>query len=274
MPSENDPSARAAPSSATWDDRAETPVEIDTAPPRSRREHTSTRTWREGSRTARYWDAKLIGWAALSVGLGLVAGVLVSSFVPGITGALASVLIMWAGLAVAILIAFRRGRPRGLLGFRFVDLLYALVFGVGLRTVQGLLGIAAGDSGGFPSYPSVDGALPQFWWFIDGVAPMIIAPVLEELLFHGVLLVAVYRVARRGLEGALLALTASTAAFVAVHALTGVTARWDAPALLTIVALTCGLLVLLTGRIWGAVLVHVVFNGSWVVLTLVGTMLQ
>lgn len=240
----------------------------------SRRGRTSTRTWREGSRTARYWDAKLIGWAALSVSLGVITAALVARLVPGLAGALLSALAMWAGVAVVIVIAFRRGRPRGLLRFRSVDLLYAVVFGIALRAVQGWFGMAAGDSGAFPSYPSVDGALPRLWWFTDGVAPVVIAPVLEELLFHGVLLVAVYRIARRGLEGATLALIASTAAFVAVHAVTSGVARWDETVSLTFVGLTCGLLVLLTGRIWGAVLTHMVFNGAWVMLALVGTLLR
>ncbi|MGO3233789.1 MAG: CPBP family glutamic-type intramembrane protease, partial [Microbacterium sp.] len=59
-----------------------------------------------------------------------------------------------------------------------------------------------------------------------------------------------------------------------VHAVTSGVARWDETVSLTLVGLTCGLLVLLTGRIWGAVLTHMVFNGAWVMLALVGTLLR
>jgi len=42
---------------------------------------------------------------------------------------------------------------------------------------------------------------------------------------------------------------------------------------LSLLGLVCGLLVMLTGRIWPAILVHVVYNGTFVVLALAGTYL-
>lgn len=119
---------------------------------------------------------------------------------------------------------------------------------------------------------TVDGGLGGWWWLTALIGPVAIAPLLEELLFRGVVLVTVFRTAKRGLEGGILALIASTAMFVAIHAVVGMS-RWDEPVYLTLVGLTAGALVLLTGRIWGAVILHVVFNGSWVVLALAGTAL-
>jgi membrane protease YdiL (CAAX protease family) len=42
---------------------------------------------------------------------------------------------------------------------------------------------------------------------------------------------------------------------------------------LALLGVVGGLLVVLTGRIWPAVLVHIVYNGSYVVLALAGTFL-
>ncbi|WP_345752744.1 CPBP family intramembrane glutamic endopeptidase [Microbacterium rhizophilus] len=242
-------------------------------PPSRRSSHvSSTRTWRDGSRTARRWDTELLAWAALCVGGGAIASILLRTLIPTTAGSLMSALAMWAGMAAPVVLAFRRSRPRGLLRFRWVDVLYAIVLGGALRIIQGWFAVAAGDSGAFPTYPLVDGRLPDLWWLTSLVGPVAIAPLLEEFLFRGVVLVAVFRLARRGLDGGALALVASTAAFVALHAISGM-ASWAEPVSLTFVGLTCALLVLLTGRIWGAVLTHVVFNASAVGLALIGTML-
>ncbi|MER7796453.1 type II CAAX endopeptidase family protein [Microbacterium sp. NPDC096154] len=238
----------------------------------STRRSSSTRTWLEGSRTARKWDTELIGWAALIVGAGVITSVLLRLLIPTTTGQILAALALWASLAAPVVLAFRRGRPRGLLRFRWTDVLYGIVIGGALRVVQGWLEVAAGGSGAFPTYPLLNGQLPDLWWFTALVGPVLIAPAVEEFLFRGVVLVAVFRIARRGLDGAALAIVASTGAFVAMHAITGMSS-WEEPVTLTIVGMTCAVIVLLTGRIWGAVLVHLVFNASAVALALAGTML-
>lgn len=242
-------------------------------PPQTRSSRSSsTRTWREGSRTARKWDQQLLAWAAIGVGAGAIASVLLRTLIPGSAGSVLGAVAWWVGMAAPIVIAFRRSRPRGLLTFRPSDILYGVVFGCALRIVEGWLAVAAGGSGAFPAYPLFDGRLPDLWWLGELVGPVAIAPVLEELLFRGVIVVTVYRLARRGLDAAALAVVASTAAFVAIHAISGMPS-WAEPVSLSLLAITCTLLVMLTGRIWGAVLVHVVFNASAVALSLVGTAL-
>nr|WP_255727230.1 MULTISPECIES: CPBP family intramembrane glutamic endopeptidase [unclassified Nesterenkonia] len=177
-------------------------------------------------------------------------------------------------MAVPVVIAIARSRPRGLFRFRWTDILWGLGLGVLLRIVQGWLEVAAGSPGGLPSYPTLNGDLSinATWLLLGLFAPVLILPLVEEFLFRGVVLVSVYRMARRGVEAGLLAILASTAAFVALHAVNGMN-RWDEPVYLALVGLTCGMLVLFTGRIWGAVLVHMVFNGMWVALALTGTAL-
>ncbi|MGJ9372133.1 CPBP family glutamic-type intramembrane protease [Nesterenkonia sp. CF4.4] len=233
-----------------------------------------TRTWLEGSRTARAWNGTLLAYTAVAVGAALVLSVAARTQLEAPLGPLLSSVLLWVGMAVPVVIALTRSRPRGLFRFRWTDLLWGLALGVLLRIVQGWLEVAAGSPGGMPSYSTLGGGLNinPMWLLLVIVAPVLILPLLEELLFRGVVLVSVYRMARHGLEAGMLAIVASTGAFVALHAVNGMN-RWDEPVYLTLVGLTCGLLVLFTGRIWGAVLVHVVFNGMWVALALTGTAL-
>jgi membrane protease YdiL (CAAX protease family) len=235
-----------------------------------RRASGGTRTWLEGSGTARAWNGTVLAYAAVAVGAGIILSVAARVYLPTATGQLLSVLALWVGMAVPVVIAIRRSRPRGLFRFRATDILWGLGLGVLLRIVQGWLETAAGGTGGLPSYPTLDGQLGAAWLITGLLGPVLIAPLVEELLFRGVVLVTVYRTARRGLEAGILAVIASAGTFVAIHSVNGV-ARWDEPVYLALVGITCAVLVLLTGRIWGAVLVHLVFNGMWVGLALVGT---
>ncbi|WP_196215801.1 CPBP family intramembrane glutamic endopeptidase [Microbacterium sp. ZXX196] len=232
-----------------------------------------SRTWLEGSRTARRWNVELLGWVAIGLGVGTIGSILVGRAVVGLAGVVLADVVLWAGMLAPVVVAFTRGVPRGLLRIRALDLLWAAGFGLALRAVQGGLAVAAGDSGALPTFPMINGALPDGWLFLSVISPIVVAPVIESLLFHGVIVVAVYRIARRGLEGALLAIVCSTAAFVAVHAITVGIADWGQTAALALVGATCAGLVVLTGRVWTAVGVHAVYNAAGVALALAGTAL-
>ncbi|MCH8559470.1 CPBP family intramembrane glutamic endopeptidase [Nesterenkonia sp. DZ6] len=250
-----------------------TPVAVKHASSAERRAR-GTRTWLEGSRTARAWNGTVLAYTAVAVGAALVLSVAARTQLEAPLGPVLSSLLLWIGMAVPVVIAIARSRPRGLFRFRWTDILWGLGLGVLLRIVQGWLEVAAGSPGGLPSYPTLNGDLSinATWLLLGLFAPVLILPLVEEFLFRGVVLVSVYRMARRGVEAGLLAILASTAAFVALHAVNGMN-RWDEPVYLALVGLTCGMLVLFTGRIWGAVLVHMVFNGMWVALALTGTAL-
>lgn len=234
----------------------------EAAPRRSRRVRRTD--WRLGGRTVLHWRESLLAIALGGLGAGFVAGF----FLPS---TLATVCV-WLGMLVAIVIAFSRSRPVGLLRFRPVDLLWAAGLGLLVRLVQGWAAAADGHPAPFPTLPTVDGHLASGWWFEGALAPVLIAPPIEEFFFRGVLLVALYTVLRRpfgGFTAGLVALLVSTGLFIAAHA---VTEALTVPSIVAVgvLGLVCGLLVLLTGRIWPAVGVHVVYNALGVVLALAG----
>ncbi|MGP6176008.1 CPBP family intramembrane glutamic endopeptidase [Microbacterium sp. A196] len=243
------------------------------APERVRARSGRRRPWWRGGSSMRRWNLDLLGIALLALGAGLLAGAWLGGF--------AGTLVLWALLLAAVLFAMlRRGVPRGLMQFRAVDVLYGIVLGGILRGIQGWLAVSFGGSGALPSYPSLEGALPPLWWAEDLLGGAIVAPVIEELFFRGLLLVVIFTLVRRfagddraGIViGGFVAVVASTALFVAAHYLAGAMSA-DAAVSLTLVGLVCGLLVVFTGRIWPAILVHIVFNGTGVLLTVAGTLL-
>lgn len=221
----------------------------------------------------RSWNGEVLGWAALGLGAGLLAGVGLSLLVAGIWGTLA----LWLALTVPVVVAFRRGVPRGLLVFRLVDVLYAVVLGGAMRLVQGWI---AGPAA-FPSYPSLGSSLPPLWWAEELLAGGVIAPVVEEFFFRGVLLVALFTVSRRVLRrsttdgilpAGLIAVITTAGLFVLTHQLVSPLTA-DAALALGLLGLVTGALVVFTGRIWSAVLAHIVFNLSGIGLAVIGTLL-
>ncbi|WP_314505840.1 type II CAAX endopeptidase family protein [uncultured Microbacterium sp.] len=230
--------------------------------------------WRLGGRTVHPWRAGVLAVALIGVGLGVVLGTLVTVVLPS-AGGLAATAVLWLGMLVPIVWAFTRSRPAGLLRLRFLDLLWGVGLGLILRMVQGWLAVATGGSGALPSYPSIGGSLPSGFVFSDVLAPVVIAPVLEEFFFRGVVLVSLYRLLRRPV-GAVMAgavsVVVSAGLFVMLHSLDGALSV-DEVISLALLGVVCGALVMLTGRIWPAVLTHVVYNGSFVVLAVAGTLL-
>lgn len=248
-----------------------TPVLVEHVPA-AERQARGRRSWLEGSGTARAWNGTVLAYVAFALGAAIVLSVAARTYLTAPAGPVVSSVVLWTGMAVPVVIALRRSRPRGLFRFRWTDLVWGLCLGMLLRVVQGWLEVAAGGIGGLPSYSTIDGQLGPEWLLLALLGPVLILPLVEEFLFRGVVLVTVYRTARRGFEAGILAIVASTGTFVAIHSVNGMSS-WEEPVYLTLVGLTCGLLVLFTGRIWGAVLVHMVFNGMWVALALVGTAL-
>ncbi len=248
----------------------------DPAPRPRRRTPRRRRSWVEGGTSVQHWGWELLGWAVLGLGAGLVAGAALNEFVPAPFGPLLSLLVVWVAFAVPVILAFARSRPRALLRLRPLDLLYGVALGLLLRFAQGWLAAAAGGDVVWPSYFTVAGTLPDGWWFDQLLASVVIAPVLEEFFFRGLVLVAVYtavrRIAGRGMAG-FAAVLVSTGLFVIAHVLLA-PASTDQAIALALVGVVTSLIVLLTGRIWGAVLAHVVYNGVWVALATVGTLLD
>jgi membrane protease YdiL (CAAX protease family) len=183
----------------------------------------------------------------------------------------ASLLPLWLGLAASAALFLVRARPKGLLRFRATDLVWGLGLGLALRLVQGVLERA--DLRPFPTVQTVGGPFSIGWWLEQVVASGVVAPVVEEFFFRAVVLVTIYRLLRRetgAVAAGAAALLCSAGAFVLLHeafALLSVMAAVQ----LFFVGAVCGALVLLTGRIWGAVLVHVVYNATFIGLAVIGT---
>ncbi|MBF4633032.1 CPBP family intramembrane metalloprotease [Agreia pratensis] len=186
--------------------------------------------------------------------------------------------VVWLPLIVAIVIASVRGghtKPRTRLGLRitWLDVFLGLGAGLLLRAVAGLietaltgrmigLGVTFGD-------PVYDG-----WWLFGTVlAPVLIAPIIEETFFRGLLQRSTsrflsLRTGRRTSAGLAIALSAST--FTLLHLMEA--ANPTAAVILGISTFILGLaaatLTASTGRIGAALVTHIVFNATLVLPSL------
>lgn len=232
------------------------------------------RRWREGGSSTARWDAELLGWAVCAVGAGALAAHIAPLVFPVETEAAAASALVWLALAAPIVLGFSRSRPRGLLRFRAIDLVYGFVFGVLLRLAQGVAADVWEEGAAWPSTFSTDGGLPP-GFAVEAASQVIVAPVLEELFFRGVILVGVFSLLRRAVgsvAAGTAAVASSTALFVAAHLMTAARGPSDLVALV-LLGVVAGAFTVGTGRIWPAVALHVVFNATGLGLVAVGTLL-
>jgi hypothetical protein len=245
---------------------------------RRRRRPSAPRVWLQGGTTTQPWGWLLIGWAIVSLGAGVLIATAASEFIGGPVGGWLGTVVLWVAMIAPVVYAFTRSVPRGLLRFRWTDVLFGVVFGVLLRIITGWLEQAAsGGTSIWPSYPTVNGELPAEWWLGDLLVPVVVSPIVEEFFFHALLLVALYTAFRRLTRAPVVAgfgaALVSTGVFVLLHQLTGsLGATWASGAAIALVGLVGAVLVLVTGRFWAALVTHVVFNGAYVLLALVGTL--
>lgn len=241
-----------------------------------RTHHVARTDWRLGGRTVRGWGAGLLGIALISLGVSIVLGALLQLIWRSPWAAASATGVVIVGMLVPIVLALRTSRPAGLLRFRALDLLFGVAFGVLLRFVQGFVETAVDGPAPLPSYGLIDGRLPATWVIAEVVVPVGVAPVVEEFFFRAVLLIGIYSLLRRAIgpsAAGTVAVLTSTGVFVLAHTLAGETGI-DAVISTALLGLVCGLIVIFTGRIWGAVLTHFVFNATWVALTIAGTVLR
>ncbi|TFC12016.1 CPBP family intramembrane metalloprotease [Cryobacterium algoritolerans] len=162
------------------------------------------------------------------------------------------------------------------LGLRFqpLDLLWGLAVGLLARVAASLIEIAGyGQMGGSPvllGTPVYDG-----WWLFGALlAPVLIAPFVEEVFFRGLLL--------RGVAGSTdarpvalsLAVVVSAAVFALLHVLDAESATVVVVAGLStfVFGLAAGSVAAATGRLGGAVIAHVTFNALVVVPAVLGAL--
>lgn len=175
--------------------------------------------------------------------------------------------VVWLPLLAAVLVASRwhgTGSLRRDLGLRFqaIDLIWGLAIGLLARTAAsvieiigyGRVGSAPGVTFGVPSH---DG-----WWLFGALlAPVLIAPVIEELFFRGLVLRSVFA-ATPGAAAAGVAIGVSGLSFALLHVVsaTSPTEAVVVGAGTLLFGLAAASASILTGRIGAAMVAHVMFN--------------
>ncbi len=175
----------------------------------------------------------------------------------------------WVPFSAAV-IAWRRGRR--LLRFRPVDVLLGVGVGLLARALATGVEFAVYGTSSPAVFPRMlptgfaDAALQVFALII---APLVLAPVIEELFFRGVVIDAVR--GRTALPGSTaVAVVSSAAIFALLHLLGVSTAQGALAGGLSAfgLGLGTGILAVTTGRLGGAVIAHAVFNATIVLLSL------
>jgi membrane protease YdiL (CAAX protease family) len=186
-------------------------------------------------------------------------------------GVLLSYLVVWVPLLAAVLtfcfVFGSRSLARDIgLRFRPLDLLWGLTLGVVARVLATILEIAGygrmGVAGAILDEPAHD-----LWWvFAMILAPVVIAPFIEELFFRGLVLRAVSRAAadngaaQRWALGIAVGVSATTFALIHLINAGSPTAALVVGVSTLLFGLGAGALTAVTGRLGGAIVAHVVFN--------------
>jgi membrane protease YdiL (CAAX protease family) len=159
------------------------------------------------------------------------------------------------------------------LRFSWLDALFGVSIGLLARAVASLVEIAY--YGRMTGLGVTFGEVVYDGWWVFGaiVAPVLVAPFVEELFFRGLVQRTALRLTRRRMRSVTAATTsilASTILFTALHLaeVTNVTAALVLGISTFVFGLGSALLAALTGRTGGSVIAHVTFNGSLVLAAL------
>ncbi|MFP7761477.1 type II CAAX prenyl endopeptidase Rce1 family protein [Marisediminicola sp. LYQ85] len=187
-------------------------------------------------------------------------------------GQLVSYLVVWVPLLGAVLYASRRFGSGSLhrdLGFRVrpLDLLWGIGVGLLARAFATFLEIAVN---GGPSTAALQLGGPlaadrlTLWFVTAAVAPLVFAPLIEELFFRGTVLRAIAPIAdaRPTPRTAIIAIIASSIAFAIIHVVgaPSTSAMLVAGGSTLVFGLASGVLAVLTGRLGASITAHVTFN--------------
>ena len=186
--------------------------------------------------------------------------------------------VVWVPLLGACLVACFVTGTRSLradYGLRFtaLDVLFGLGAGLLLRAFASIVEITF--------YGRMSGLGVQFgdvvydgWWvFGTLLAPVLLAPFIEELFFRGLLQGTARRLSERVMPAGLamfVSIIASAILFTVLHLTesTNVTAAAVLGISTFALGLTTALIAALTGRIGGSIIAHMTFNGSLVLAAL------
>ena len=186
--------------------------------------------------------------------------------------------VVWLPLIAAIFIASVRGGlslSRKIMGLRvtWLDLFFGLGVGLLLRAVAGLIEIGLtgrmvglGVTFGDPVYDS-------WWLFGTIIAPVIVAPIIEETFFRGLLQKSSRRVltlhlGQRTALSLSIILSASTFALLHLMEAASLTAALILGLSTFILGLVTATLSATTGRIGAPLIAHITFNATLVIPSL------
>lgn len=241
-----------------------------------------------GRVTALWGDAPHRRWGIAEASIGFVSALVLmialiswlrtASFYDSHVVLLLSYAVVWIPFLAAVVVAcFVRG-TRSLpddVGLRITLLDVFLGVGAGLlaRAAVGIIEIAVtGRMVGLGV--SFDETIYDGWWIFGAViAPILIAPFIEELFFRGLLQRSVERLGARHVTARTstgLSIVVSASLFALLH-LTQAANPTGALVLglsAFVSGLAAALIAGLTGRIGGAIIAHVVFNGTLVLTSL------
>lgn len=215
---------------------------------------------------------------ALILMIALITWLRTATFYDGHVVLVLSYAVVWVPFLGAVAVAcFMRGSrslPRDL-GLRITLLDVFLGVGAGLvaRAVAGIIEIAITGRMVGMGVTFGDTVYDGWWLFGTILAPVLIAPFIEELFFRGLLQKSVLQASARRMSPTL-ALALSVVVSAALFALLHLTqaASPTAALILGLSAFTFGvaasLIAGLTGRIGGAIVAHIVFNGTLVMTAL------
>jgi membrane protease YdiL (CAAX protease family) len=239
----------------------------------------------EGGHTGRAaatkaWGAAVVGVIVAVIAMLAWSWLVRTVIIPPWLQAVGSYLVVWVPLGVALVVAARSAARSGGTAVvrrpfvRPIDLLWGVGVGLMLRGVAaGIEVVLLGRMPGGGLQLEID---PAMAWFTLLVAPVLLGPVIEEFFFRGLALGSLRDIGQADASGTrrttatVSAVLITSLLFAALHTLES-----PSPLIALVTALStfafglaAALLVVFTGRIGGAVIAHIVYNGSLILLLL------
>jgi membrane protease YdiL (CAAX protease family) len=147
------------------------------------------------------------------------------------------------------------------------DLFWGLAGGCFARAIDALSRLQLTGTTGLDPQPTVGTPATDLWLILTAIlAPVIIAPIIEELFFRGLFQRSLARAMPLARSGAVavISIVATSVVFSVVHLVVGAETGIAAVAMgigTFTFSVVAGSIVATTGRLGGAVVAHVVFNG-------------
>ncbi|WP_415853793.1 lysostaphin resistance A-like protein [Sinomonas sp. G460-2] len=217
-------------------------------------------------------------WAGLALAATVACGLAVEHWAPySHVAGLTAYLVAWLPMLAALVLSYHGSSFRQTvmsLGFRVhpTDIFWGVGLACAARAADSYFRILLTGFTGLERQPTLGTTISGSTFVIGVVAPVIIAPLLEECFFRGLIqrtLTELLR-PRRLFVRVCVAVTSTSIVFAAVHVLLATRTPVEIVALMAgtfVFSLGAGIAAAATGRLGSSVIGHVVFNGLAVWLT-------